>query len=264
MITAFISAVAYLAAAGLALRDAPQRNFAIVGGIAVVMHAASLLLQLSAGEGWRFGFFEALSIVIWQASALLWLACARWPLAAIAVPLYPLAALAVVGTTLTSSGAGIGIVDWRLKLHVTLSVLAAGLFTLAAIHSAVLAAQNRLLHRPGTRNTPSRSWVGRLPPLQTMEHLLFRMLWIAMGLLSAALLTGVLFVDNLLDQHLVHKTVLSFTAWGVFATLLWGRWRYGWRGRTALRWTSIGYGVLLLAYFGSKFVLEQLLGQQWG
>ena len=101
-------------------------------------------------------------------------------------------------------------------------------------------------------------------PWQPLSQPVFRMLWIAVALLCAALLTGVLFVDNLFDQHLVHKTTLSFTALAVFATLLWGRWRYGWRGRTALRWTWSGYGVLLLAYFGSKFVLEQLLGRQWG
>ena len=65
-------------------------------------------------------------------------------------------------------------------------------------------------------------------------------------------------------QHLVHKTVLSVASWAVFLMLLWGHWRYGWRGRTALRWTWTGYAVLLTAYFGSKFVLETLLGQHWG
>ena len=70
---------------------------------------------------------------------------------------------------------------------------------------------------------------------------------------------GVLFLEDIFAQHLVHKTVLSLTAWLVFAVLLWGRFQFGWRGRTAIRWTLSGFAVLLLAYFGSKFVLELVL-----
>lgn len=265
LIPALLAALAYAAATALSLRDDGRRLFVPLGGAAVLLHALVLLAHMSSHDGWRFGFVEALSIVIWQASALLWISCLRWPLQALTIPLYPLSALAVLATISSGGDGGAGILDWRLKLHVTLSVLAAGLFTLAAVHSLVLAAQGRLLHG-GARRLPdfADGWAARLPPLQTMEFLLFRMLLIAVVVLSAALLTGVLFVSDLLDQHLLHKTVLSFTAWAVFLTLLWGRWRYGWRGSTALRWTWTGYGVLLLAYFGSKFVLELLLGRQWG
>ena len=80
-------------------------------------------------------------------------------------------------------------------------------------------------------------------------------------LLSIALLTGWLFVENLLAQDLVHKTVLSGVAWFVFAALLIGRYRAGWRGRTAIRWTLTGFVLLALAYFGSKVVLEVILGR---
>ena len=79
------------------------------------------------------------------------------------------------------------------------------------------------------------------------------------ALLSAGLLTGIFFLEDIFAQHLVHKTVLSIVAWLVFGILLWGRWRFGWRGRTAIRWTLSGFVVLLLAYFGSKFVLELIL-----
>jgi len=78
-------------------------------------------------------------------------------------------------------------------------------------------------------------------------------------LLTLTLLSGVLFVDNLFAQHLVHKTVLSIAAWFVFGILLFGRWRWGWRGRQAVRLTLLGMIVLLLAFFGSKFVLELVL-----
>jgi len=78
-------------------------------------------------------------------------------------------------------------------------------------------------------------------------------------LLTFTLLTGALFVGDLFGQHLIHKTVLSIIAWLVFGALLFGRWRYGWRGRTALRWTLTGFVLLMLAYPGSRFVLEVLL-----
>jgi ABC-type uncharacterized transport system permease subunit len=89
-----------------------------------------------------------------------------------------------------------------------------------------------------------------------METLLFRIIALGYILLSLSLLSGVTYIDDIFAQHLVHKTVLSFAAWVVFAILLWGRWRFGWRGRTAVRWTLSGFGVLMLAYFGSKLVLE--------
>jgi ABC-type uncharacterized transport system permease subunit len=80
-------------------------------------------------------------------------------------------------------------------------------------------------------------------------------------LLSLALVTGALFLEDIFAQHLVHKTILSIVAWVVFAILLWGRWRFGWRGRTAIRWTIGGFVFLMLAYFGSKFVLELVIGR---
>jgi ABC-type uncharacterized transport system permease subunit len=89
--------------------------------------------------------------------------------------------------------------------------------------------------------------------------LLFQLIGAGFVLLSLTLLTGALFVEDLFGQHLVHKTVLSFAAWVVFGALLFGRWRYGWRGRRAVRLTLIGMLVLLLAFFGSKFVLEIVL-----
>jgi ABC-type uncharacterized transport system permease subunit len=92
-----------------------------------------------------------------------------------------------------------------------------------------------------------------------MENLLFQMLTAGFILLSLSLFSGILFLEDLFAQHLAHKTVFSIIAWLVFGTLLWGRWRFGWRGRTAIRWTLSGFFFLMLAYFGSKLVLEIVL-----
>ncbi len=132
------------------------------------------------------------------------------------------------------------------------------MLTLAAVQAIALAVQDRLLHRH------SMATLLRLPPLQLMERLLFQMVAIGFFLLSLTLLTGFWFIDNWLAQHLAHKTVLSIVAWLFFGVLLWGRWRYGWRGRIAIRWALAGYGVLILAYFGTKLVLEQVLQKHWG
>jgi ABC-type uncharacterized transport system permease subunit len=94
-----------------------------------------------------------------------------------------------------------------------------------------------------------------------MESLLFQMIATGYALLTLALVTGILFLEDIFAQHLVHKTVLSIIAWLVFGILLWGRWRFGWRGRVAIRWTIGGFIFLMLAYFGSKFVLELVLNR---
>src|SRR5690606_35062807 len=92
-----------------------------------------------------------------------------------------------------------------------------------------------------------------------LETLLFRCIKVGFVLLSATLLTGVLFVHDLLAQHLVHKTVLSALSWVVFGALLAGRWRFGWRGRTAVRWSLAAMVLLVLALFGSEVDLKDVL-----
>jgi ABC-type uncharacterized transport system permease subunit len=141
--------------------------------------------------------------------------------------------------------------SFALQLHVVLSVVGAGLLTLAAVQAITLALQDALLH--GKSGSPL---VQVLPPLQTMERALFVLITLGFFLLSLSLLSGLLFVEDLMAQHLAQKTVLSVVAWMLFGALLWGRWRWGWRGRTAVRWTLAGYGALILAYFGTKLFLQ--------
>jgi ABC-type uncharacterized transport system permease subunit len=103
-----------------------------------------------------------------------------------------------------------------------------------------------------------------LPPLDALEKIMFRLIAAGFGLLTLALLTGFVFVTNLFTQNLVQKTVLSLIAWVIFGVLLIGRVRFGWRGRSAVRWTLSGFAILAVAYFGVKFVLEYVFGRHWG
>jgi len=120
----------------------------------------------------------------------------------------------------------------------------------------VLAVQDHQL-----RNKKPGGFVRALPPLQTMETLLFQMIGLGFFLHSLSLITGIIYLDDMFAQHIAHKTILSILAWIIFAILLWGRWRFGWRGSTAIRWTLAGFTVLFLAYVGSKWVLEVILNR---
>ena len=146
--------------------------------------------------------------------------------------------------------------DWRLLLHAWLALLAYATLAIAAVLAVFLWLQERALRR-----REFHRWLRALPPLTELETLLFRTIMAGFVLLGAVLLTGVLFVDDLLAQHLVHKTVLSVMSWLAFGALLVGRWRLGWRGATAVRWTLVAMALLLLAFFGSKFVLELVLAR---
>jgi len=147
---------------------------------------------------------------------------------------------------------------WGFQLHFLTAMLAYSLFTLSALHAVFMGFAERKLHQKAfTRGLAS------LPPILTMEALLFRMIAIAFALLTAALASGVMFSEILFAKAMVldHKTLFAFASWGIFAALLVGRRVYGWRGRVALRWTLAGFMVLFLAYIGSRFVAEVLLGR---
>jgi ABC-type uncharacterized transport system permease subunit len=227
--------------------------------VALLLHLIVLASQLFAQHAMTIGLHEALSLFAWQSALLLWLFCLREPLRVLGIVLYPLAALAALWATfLPSPVQPVPIHDWKIELHVVLSLLSAGLLTLAAAQAIALALQDRLLHRH-QRFELSQS----LPPLQTMERMLFQLIALGFFLLSLTLISALPFVHDLVAQHLAHKTILSVVAWVLFAVLLWGRRYHGWRGRVAIRWALSGYALLLLAYFGSKWVLEEVLHRQW-
>lgn len=135
-------------------------------------------------------------------------------------------------------------------------MLAYSVLTIAALQALLLALQDHHL-----RNHHTNGLIMQLPALQIMENLLFELVWIGIVLLSISILTGILFIEDMFAQHLAHKTILSIIAWGIFSTLLLGRYKLGWRGTTAIRWALGGYLLLMLAFFGSKLVLEIILGQ---
>jgi ABC-type uncharacterized transport system permease subunit len=144
------------------------------------------------------------------------------------------------------------------RIHVLSSVSAFGFLGIAAFYALFISMLDRYLRR-----NKMTALIQALPALEVLETLLMRLVLVGFILLTLVLLSGFIYVDNLLAQHLVHKTVLSIIAWAIYGILLFGRWRFGWRGRTAVRLTLAATVMLLVSYFGSKLVLEQLLGQNW-
>ncbi len=234
-------------------------------GLALVLHGVLLAGSIFEDGHLRFGFAQALSATFWLTALIIWIdsffSASRGlfllilPLAAIAAALPLVFPGAVLGSSSTSTA---------FRLHLILAILSYSLLTIAAMHALLMASMDRRLHgeSEGTRG-PIARFVDRLPPLLAMETVLFRLIAVGFALLTATLASGIFFSEQLFGRPLRfdHKTVFTIAAWVVFGGLLTGRLAFGWRGRTALRWTLTGFAMLMLAYVGSRFVLEVLLGR---
>ncbi len=238
-----------------------MRQGPAAGAVAIIVLAAVLhiiLLASTAQSTHSLSLANTLSAIGLVLGLTALIALLRPPFVGLGVLALPLAGICALATGLGTE-ANRAPLSWPLQAHVLLSVIAYAVLTLGAGLAILMAIQHRRLrqHRPG-------GVTSLLPPLETTERSLFTTIGVGFALLSLAVFSGLVFVDNVFAQHLVHKTVLSIFAWVIFAVLLLGRWRFGWRGQTAVTWTLSGFGGLVLAYFGSRIVLELLLGRQWG
>lgn len=260
ILASLFSAILYLIAGfiqALSLRGkGPARRplIMMLGSGAVVLHTLAVYLILHPGNGIQLGFFPVSSLITWLVAGLVLLSCLRKPLESLFVGVFPMAATAVLLASLGLETAAPQKYTGGEIAHILTSILAYSIFAIAALQALVLARQDHELKHHHTRGI-----IRALPPLQLMEHLLFEMVWLGMLLLSASLLTGLLFLEDIFAQYLVHKTVLSIIAWFIYATLLWGRNQRGWRGTTAIRGVLGGFVFLMLAYYGSKLALELVI-----
>ncbi len=228
-----------------------------IGVIAVVLHAICLYQGIMADNGLNLGFFNALSLLGWMIAAMLIVGAFLEPVLNLGIAMFPGAAITLLLMMLFPSNEVMGLQGgWPMKVHVLSSILAYSLFAIAAAQVILLAVQDRSL-----RKHKAGGYVRALPPLQTMEALLFQMILLGFVILSFSLLTGAIYITDMFAQHLVHKTVLSIVSWLVFAILLWGHRQSGWRGRKAMVWTLSGFLVLGLAYPVTKFTLEIILNR---
>lgn len=228
-----------------------------VSSLAVVGHAATSWQQMFTTSGVDFGLLPVSSAIFLTVNLIVLVSSTRKPLHNLFLLLFP-ATASILALSLLPGHVShpLAHLSPGISVHILLSLIAYSLMTIAALQAVLIAWQNRQLHQHHPGGT-----LRALPPLQTMEALLFEILGAGFLLLTLAILVGFLFVENFFAQHLAHKTVFSVVAWLVYAILLWGHYRLGWRGKRASYWTLGGFTALMLAFWGTKFVLEVILGR---
>lgn len=226
---------------------------------ALVVHAGGLYSALFTEAGMRFSFSFALSLMMGLAVLIYWLESFMARMEGMQPMVLPLAAFC---TLLPAVFPNVHLVAHAsasaFKLHFLTAMLAYSLLTLSALHAIFMGFTENALHK----RSLSRG-LASLPPLLAMESLLFRMLLLGFLLLTLTVGSGVFFSETLFGKPFSfdHKTLFAVASWGIFATLLIGRHAWGWRGKRALRWTLAGFALLILAYVGSRFVAEVVLGR---
>lgn len=225
--------------------------------VPLFVHALVLASSIHRADGMYLGLGNALSIIIALAVLIYWLGNFFYRIEALHLLVLPAAAaLSLLPLALPASHPLTNTASLAFKAHLLVSLLAYSFFTIASVHVLLMAFAERRLH---AGNMPG--FLQSLPPLLTMETLLFRIIAAGLVLLTFTLGSGMFFSEEVFGRPLTftHKTVFGTLSWMIFAALLSGRAIYGWRGRIALRWTLAGFVSLVLAYVGSRFVLEVIL-----
>lgn len=233
----------------------PSRGiFLGLSTLALCLHGFSVYTRIDTADGFDFGFFRVASLIFWVINITVVISSLKLPVRPLLPALFAMAAVSIACSLFLDSPYTLQHFGYPMAVHILLSILAYSVLTIAAMQALALAAQDRLLKARQLQKA-----MAFLPPLQTMESLLFEMVWAGTVLLALSIASGLLFIDNILAQHLAHKMFFSLAALIVYGVLLWGRYKHGWRGKRAIRWTLGGFAALMLAYFGTKLVLEFLL-----
>jgi len=246
------------ASSSLSIRTIRVEKFLV--GITMVVHATALQGLLFGGEGLQFSFALAFCLMGWLAVLIYWLESFQVNMDGIQpIVLLSAALAAFLPLVFPDTHTVVHFAAPSFRFHFLVAMLAYGFFALAAAQAIFMGVLGRRLHSP--RSFSRR--VDSMPPLLALESLLFRILNIAFVLLTLALGSGLLYSEEIFGRAFTfdHKTVFGIISWFIFAILLLGRYIYGWRGKRALKWTLAGFFALFLAYVGSQFVLEVILGR---
>ena len=227
----------------------------VLGIIALASHGEILHQTIFLQAGFDFSFFNVISIIGWFVALIVLFASLYYPIQQLLLILYPIAGVTIL---LEYFIPDVRILDQSLsmglRIHIVLSICAYSLLMIGALQALLLAIQDKLI-----KTKQVSKIIDILPPLQIMEKLLIQIIVVGFFFLSLSLITGIVFVYDIFEQHLAHKTVLSILAWIIYSILLWGRWSFGWRGKRVTNWVLGGFITLLLAYTGTKFILEFVL-----
>jgi ABC-type uncharacterized transport system permease subunit len=243
-------------------KPAPAARFPVNGLLllAVALHAWLALRDIISPSQLDLSLANTPSVVAWFVVVLAWATGLLRTLPIVGAVVLPIAAVASLLPALWVNPHHFSYSGDPLAIgHIVVASIAYALFTIAAVQALVMLGLEKRLHR----RLPDTSAGGTMPPLLTLERVLFRLIVTGFVLLTLTLVSGMFFSEQIFGKPVTftHKVVFSVLAWATFGALLWGRARYGWRGRVAVRWLLTGTGFLFLAYIGYKFVLEVLLGR---
>ncbi|MCR9258596.1 MAG: cytochrome c biogenesis protein CcsA [Pseudomonadaceae bacterium] len=258
-LTASIAAIA-LYCAGLHLRwrqreqTVPNRvTLAITLG-ALTCHGFAAFTLINSSYGLDLSVVPVSVLVAFIIVAVVAVANIRLPVENLYLFLFPISIVVLLAANLIEPGGEpLDSLSGGLLPHILLSLAAYSVLMMTACQSILLALQERRLRHPGEQAFTI------LPPLETMERLHLVMLWIGLSLLSASILSGFVFLEDVFARQVLHHVVLTSLAWLVYLVFLSGHYLYGWRGMTSVKWSLSGFSLLLLGYLGSKFVVEYLL-----
>ena len=240
------------------IHDKPIHKGVSLGLLVVGMlaHAALLYPHVVTLYGLNFNLFNTISLISLFFLFFYVIFSLYRPIVSLGILAAPTALIGmIVGYIGRAPYRPITDISVGLEAHILLSLAAYCVLLMAALQALFLRLQIRELKHQSIH----RLWVNKLPSLQSMESLLFDMLLVGFVLLSIALGIGFVYVEDLLAQHLAHKTVFSVLSWLLFGALLLGNWRAGWRGKRAANMTIYAFILLAIGFVGSKFVLEMLL-----
>jgi len=234
--------------------NTPTAAFQLTAALAIILHGAATYDLLFSPAGLDLSLLKICALISLIINIILFFSGLKKPIHSLFLLLFPISALSLFAATTTPSTKAAVVIPPTIEAHVLISILAYSTLAIAALQALLIGYQNwQLKHKH--QNLLMRTF----PPLQSMEALLFELVWAGEILLTMSLISGFLFYEDFFTQQLLHKVVFSMVAWIFFGCLLWGRYFLGWRGNTAIRWTWAGFIAILLGYIGSKVALEFLL-----
>jgi len=262
MVTSGVAAsLCYLAATGLQIQRVLKGKgtgswIKLLGALAIIMHGFTAYKGFINTSGYDLGIYPMLSLTSLSIGTIILISSLRRPVDNLFIFVFPLSISTIIlQTVLKGDYMPRDDITGGIFSHIAMSIIAYSLLTIAAAQAVLLSfCDNMLRHH-------QLAILRNLPPLETMEHLMFELIWTGLVFLTLSIGSGFVFLADFSEPGLVHHTAITLAAWIVFMVLAWGRYQLGWRGAIASRWTLFGFVLLVLGYFGSKLVLEVILGK---
>jgi ABC-type uncharacterized transport system permease subunit len=262
MVTLGVAAcLCYLAATGLQLHAMLKGNdtggsVKLLGTLAIILHGFTACKGFINPGGYDLGIYPMLSLMSLSVGTIVLISSLRRPVDNLFIFVFPVAISTIIfQIVLKGDYTPREDITGGIFSHIALSIIAYSLLTIAAAQALLLSVGDNMLRQR------QLTILRNLPPLETMEHLMFEIIWAGLVFLTLSIGSGFLFLADFSEPGLVHHTAITLAAWVVFIVLAWGRYQLGWRGAIASRWTLFGFVLLVLGYFGSKLVLEVILGK---